>query len=323
MAVIVPPADWRLVAADTVARTFDASVSVPVDHVPWGAVAARAADGLWRAEHSRHGVLLVHAAQSRHELALACWAPPAATWTADEALDRARGWVGLHDGTPDALRDLVAEHPVLRELDRTLGPLPLSRLPGAQEAVGRALIGQLVQFREAERSTAQLARMAGTPAGGLYAWPEAARLRDLPDWSLRRRCGVSARIARALRLAAAEDVPLSAAARRSDWDHVDRRLRAIPGVGQWSSGTARLSLGDADAVPFGDYGLPGLAGHALTGGEPPSGGWTDAHLDELLAPFRPHRGRVVRLLMLGAVHGRALRPPRRAPRAALSAHRYW
>jgi len=68
-----------------------------------------------------------------------------------------------------------------------------------------------------------------------------------------------------------------------------------------------VALGDADAVSVGDYHLPNVASWHLAG--EPRG--TDERMLELLEPFRPHRGRVLRLLQVGA--GGA---PRRGPRMA-------
>ena len=68
------------------------------------------------------------------------------------------------------------------------------------------------------------------------------------------------------------------------------------------------AAGDADAVPVGDWHLPGHVGNALAG-EPRA---DDARMLELLEPFRPHRGRVLRLLVSGVAA-----PPRRAPRARI------
>ncbi len=71
---------------------------------------------------------------------------------------------------------------------------------------------------------------------------------------------------------------------------------------------AGVALGDADAVPVGDYHLPNLVSWALAG--EPRG--TDDRMLELLAPWAGHRGRVLRLLGRGVGHA-----PRYGPRLAL------
>jgi 3-methyladenine DNA glycosylase/8-oxoguanine DNA glycosylase len=87
--------------------------------------------------------------------------------------------------------------------------------------------------------------------------------------------------------------------------HLDAhaRLRAIPGVGPWTSARiAMLALGDPDAVLIGDLHLPHLVSSALAG--EPRG--SDERMLELLEPYRGHRARVVRLLMAGARSREAL-----------------
>jgi 3-methyladenine DNA glycosylase/8-oxoguanine DNA glycosylase len=85
-------------------------------------------------------------------------------------------------------------------------------------------------------------------------------------------------------------------------------LERVPGVGQWTSAeTVAVSHGDPDAVSVGDYHLKHLVVWHLTGR--PRG--SDEEMLELLEPFRPHRGRVIRLLeTLGW-------PPRFGPRMPL------
>jgi 3-methyladenine DNA glycosylase/8-oxoguanine DNA glycosylase len=74
--------------------------------------------------------------------------------------------------------------------------------------------------------------------------------------------------------------------------------------------TARLALGDPDAVSVGDFHLPNLVAWALAG--EPRG--DDARLLELLEPYRGQRGRVQVLLEAGGV-----RAPAFGPRAEIGA----
>ncbi|HWH31714.1 MAG TPA: hypothetical protein VNU01_03485 [Egibacteraceae bacterium] len=332
MPEVTPPEDWPLLFEDALACPHDPGLSVLLDHAARGAVARRDAGGtFWRAlDDDVAGPLLLAATPRGRELVIRGWssvkwageAAPAPTgWNEGDAFHLARAWVGLDD---DGWGEEVLDgHPLTRELRRRLGPLRLSSVLSVQEAVGRAVLGQLVQFREAERSAAQLVRLAGREVGGLHAWPTQRALLKLETWDLRRRCGMSMRGVAALRAAAFDDARLSRLAREHRWDEFDAVLGALPGVGVWTSAVARLALGDPDAVPFGDYHLPSLVCHALSDGAEPPGGWTDAHLAELLEPFRPQRGRVVRLLLQGAMRRQGPRPARRAPHAPLSAHRYW
>ena len=68
-----------------------------------------------------------------------------------------------------------------------------------------------------------------------------------------------------------------------------------------------ISHGDADAVAVGDYHLKNVVAWHMTGR--PRG--TDEEMMELLEPFRPHRGRVIRLLE------RAGKAPQFGPRMPL------
>ena len=77
-----------------------------------------------------------------------------------------------------------------------------------------------------------------------------------------------------------------------------RRLEAFPGVGPWTAAkVAQVALGDADAVPVGDYHLPHAVAYALEG-VPRS---TDERMLELLEPYRGHRARVIRLIGVAGI----------------------
>jgi len=89
----------------------------------------------------------------------------------------------------------------------------------------------------------------------------------------------------------------------------NRRLQAFQGVGPWTAAkVALVALGDADAVPVGDYNLPHSVGYALEG-TPRS---TDERMLELLDPYRGHRGRVIRLIGVAGIGA-----PRFGPRMPL------
>jgi hypothetical protein len=73
---------------------------------------------------------------------------------------------------------------------------------------------------------------------------------------------------------------------------------------------ARLAFGDADAVSVGDDHVPNIVAWALAG--EPRG--SDERMLELLEPYRPHRGRVQRLLEVSGIRAPAF-GPRMGPRA--------
>ena len=88
-----------------------------------------------------------------------------------------------------------------------------------------------------------------------------------------------------------------------------QRLLAFPGVGPWTAAkVAMVALGDADAVPVGDYHLKHSVGYALEG-TPRS---TDERMLELLEPYRGHRARVIRLIIAAGIGA-----PRFGPRKPL------
>jgi len=134
----------------------------------------------------------------------------------------------------------------------------------------------------------------GEPApgpSGLRLPPDPGRMAEAPYW-VYHRLHVERRRAETLRRLAA------AAARIDDLRNTDSTeaaaaLTAFPGVGVWTvSKTLSVSHGDPDQVDVGDYHLKHIVVYHLTGR--PRG--TDEEMLELLEPFRPHRGRVARLL---------------------------
>ncbi|MCL8251153.1 hypothetical protein AERO_07135 [Aeromicrobium fastidiosum] len=83
--------------------------------------------------------------------------------------------------------------------------------------------------------------------------------------------------------------------------------------GVWTAAeVGSRALGDADAVPFGDYHVAKDVGVALLGRR-----IDDVELAEVLEPWRGHRFRVVRLVGLSPLVG----TDRRGPRMARVDHR--
>jgi 3-methyladenine DNA glycosylase/8-oxoguanine DNA glycosylase len=86
-------------------------------------------------------------------------------------------------------------------------------------------------------------------------------------------------------------------------------LESLRGIGPWTINLVRGSaLGDSDAVPVGDYNLPKSVAWALTRERRAD----EDRMLELLEPFRPHRFRVLRLIVLTGE-----KAPRTRPRRAM------
>jgi 3-methyladenine DNA glycosylase/8-oxoguanine DNA glycosylase len=188
------------------------------------------------------------------------------------------------------------------------------------EALTPAIIEQKVTGQEALAGFRALVYRYGAraPESGhqveLWLQPSAETIRMVPSWAwlqmhidpARSRALVSAaRYARNLERTVEMGADGSAEA--------DRRMRALPGIGVWTSAEVRFrAFGDADAVSFGDYHVGKNIFYALTGEVVDD----DERLAELLEPWRPHRYRVQRLLELARI-ARPRHGPRMAPRTHL------
>lgn len=163
--------------------------------------------------------------------------------------------------------------------------------------------------REAWRAWRFLVGRYGEPAPGpapegMHVMPPPEVWRAIPSWDWHR-AGAEAVRARTIVNAARHAEKLERTTEESA--EADRLLRALPGIGVWTSAEVRQRAhGDPDAPSVGDFHLPGIVGYALTGQKTDDDGMLD-----LLEPFRGHRHRVVRLIELSGV-----RPPARGPRMA-------
>lgn len=228
-------------------------------------------------------------------------------------------WVltGLPDllGAGDDVAGFEPQHPVLATAWRRHEHHRFSRSGRVLEALVPSILEQKVTGKEAFGAFRALVRRHGEPAPGpgadrgLRLQPAAERLRRIPSWEWLA-MGVDPARSRAV---------VTVAGVAEAWDRTgdlaspeaDRRLRSIPGVGVWTSAEVRQrSHGDPDAVSFGDYHVAKDVGWALTGTP-----FDDDELAHYLAPWRPHRARVVALLALEGHHR-----PRRGPRMPVRTH---
>jgi 3-methyladenine DNA glycosylase/8-oxoguanine DNA glycosylase len=260
--------------------------------------------GVIRATRTPAGPATIELGRSGDRIVAEAWGPGA-----DLVLERLPAFVGLDD---DRGSFVPGHHPLVRELDRRHRGIRLGRTGAVLESLIPAVLEQKVTGTEAWRGFRGLIRRWGEPAPGphgrqgLRLQPEPAVIAGLPSYLLhplgieRRRADLVRRVAdHAARLEEIVDMTPEAA---------DARLRAIPGIGPWTSAEVRLrALGDPDAVSVGDFHLPNVVAFALAG----EIRGTDARMLELLEPWRGHRARVVRLLELSG-----LRPPAFGPRYA-------
>ncbi|MBG0828042.1 DNA-3-methyladenine glycosylase 2 family protein [Planomonospora sp. ID67723] len=211
-------------------------------------------------------------------------------------------------GAGDDLSGFAPGHEAVRRAVRRHEGLRIGRTARVLEALVPAVLEQKVVIDEARRAWRWLLARYGEPAPGpvpegMRVFPEPEVWRSIPSWDWHR-AGAEAVRARTIANAARHAAKLEAAGESAE---LDRLLRALPGVGVWTSAEVRQrSHGDPDALSVGDYHLPSLVGWSLTGQRT-----DDAGMLRLLAPYRGHRHRVSRLL---ALTGR--RPPARGPRMA-------
>lgn len=222
---------------------------------------------------------------------------------ADWALEMAPSTLGLLDEHAG----FDPDHPLVRTLHRRSPGLRLPTTGRVLDALIPAVLAQRVTGFEAKRSYRLLVEKWGEPAPGpgeLMLAPPPDAITELGYYELHV-IGVEKRRADALQRVCAHASRLDAAG-TAPVGELHTRLRAIPGVGQWTAAeVARVSHGDADAVSVGDYHLKNLVSFALA--DEPRG--TDERMLELLEPFRGHRGRVCLLL-----EGSGIAPPRYGPR---------
>jgi 3-methyladenine DNA glycosylase/8-oxoguanine DNA glycosylase len=220
----------------------------------------------------------------------------------DWVLEHAPAWCGSldDDSTFDPPNGLV------REIWRRNRGLRIPRTGLVTERLIPVILEQKVTGAEARRAYRRLCSALAEPAPGplrLFLPPDPQRVAELAYHAFHP-FGVERRRAEVLRDACRRATWLDAAADLS-LEEARSRLELLHGVGPWSvAEVARTALGDADAVSVGDYHIPSVVSWALA--REPRG--SDARMLELLETFRPHRGRVQRLLEVGGIHAPAFGP---------------
>ena len=269
---------------------------------PW----VRREDGaLWLATRTREGPATLHIARRNGTVDVRAWGQGAA-------------WAAAHApalcGEEDDDSGFNPTHPLLARLRRESRGLRMPRTHAVFEALVPTIIGQQVTSEEARESYRHLVNALGEPAPGprrLKLPPDPHSLARTPYWAFHR-FGVERRRADVI-IRAARSVKRLEETVTMDLPSAYRRLQAFPGVGPWTAAkVAMVALGDADAVPVGDYHLPHSVGYVFDG-TPRS---TDERMLELLEPYRGHRARVIRLIVEAGIAA-----PRFGPRKPLRNYR--
>ncbi|CAM3453321.1 DNA-3-methyladenine glycosylase family protein [Isoptericola cucumis] len=290
-------------------RPLDLALTLsPLRHGAGDPTFCRTPDGaIWRTSLGRSGpVTQRFVATGERSAAVQLWGPGAR-----ESAARLPDLLGEGDSTAG-----FVPPPQAQAAMRRAPGLRIPRSGRVMEALVPAVLEQKVQVVTAHRAWRWLLARRGTPApgpapAGMRVVPDARTWATLPVWEWHRagvdprRAQVVVRCARvAARLEEATTMP-SAEARA--------RLEAVSGIGVWTSAeVAQRALGDADAVSVGDFHLAAAVGWALTGERTDDDGML-----RLLAPYSPHRHRVVRLLFLD----RRAQAPRRGPRLPIPDYR--
>lgn len=203
-------------------------------------------------------------------------------------------------------------HQLVADLRRRLPAVRLNSIGRVWDLLVPSVLEQRVTSIEAHRSWHELCVRFGTPApgpapDGMFAPPTPQAIDDIPDWEWHR-AGVDLTRRRAIVAASRIAHRLEKAAELRGRAGRDL-LRTVPGIGFWTAAEiAQRAWADADAISVGDFHIPGVVGYALVGRK-----LDDAGMLEVLAPYAPHRHRVVRYLEVGGI-GKPRYGPRFAPR---------
>ncbi|WP_369373078.1 DNA-3-methyladenine glycosylase [Promicromonospora sp. Populi] len=306
-----------LTVRHTSPRRLDVGLTLgPLGHGPADPTFHRSADGsLWRTSLLRTGsVTQRFVPAGPHEVVVHLWG--------DGAREAAEALPVLL-GEDDDVTGFVAP-PQVREAHRRAAGMRIARSGRVLEALVPAVLEQRVQTVTAHRAWRWLVTRYGTPApgpapsdrpggpgGGLRVVPDARAWARIPVWDWHR-AGVDPGRARTV-VRCALVAPRLEEAGVMPRAEARARLEKVQGVGVWTSAeVAQRAFGDADAVSVGDFHLPAAVGWALAGERT-----DDAGMLRLLAPYAPHRYRVVRLLSLDGRH----RAPRRGPKLPIADYR--
>lgn len=255
---------------------------------------------LWRTALTSSGPVTYRIRQQRlDDLEIDAWGPGS-----DALIDNIRSELGAHDHP----EDFRPAHPVLERAWRQLPGLRVPRTGRPFEALVPAILEQRVVGLDAQAAWTRLVGAHGTQPPGpapkaMRVAPSPATWAKVPSWEWRR-AGVDLHRSKTAIIAARHAAKLDRAA--ADPARAYDLMSAMPGVGVWTAAqVGHRALGDADALPLGDFHLARVTGMALLGHP-----LTDREIESFYLQWRPHRYRVVRILELTSRLA-----PRRSPRA--------
>lgn len=211
-------------------------------------------------------------------------------------------WLGLHDRPEDfsSLPSFGELPERIRTAWRANPGLRLSASGQLDRHVLNAIVEQRITQTEAFRALRWILYRHGepAPASGLPAQPEGMRvyptartLAAIPTWDWHR-AGVDKSRYDAVRAYAGSAPAIARVAGTGDVTALARALNTLRGVGPWSISEALQRVcGHPDAISVGDYHLAHAVGELFTGQRT-----DDAGMLALLAPYSPHRQRVVRYM---------------------------
>lgn len=211
-------------------------------------------------------------------------------------------WLGLYD-RPEDFSSLPSFGELPERIRTAWQANPGLRLSASGQMnrhVLNAIVEQRITQTEAFRALRWILYRHGepAPASGLPAQPEGMRvyptartLAAIPTWDWHR-AGVDKSRYDAVRAYAGSAPAIARVAGTGDVTALARALNTLRGVGPWSiAETLQRVCGHPDAISVGDYHLAHSVGELLGGRRT-----DDAGMLALLAPYSPHRQRVVRYM---------------------------
>lgn len=243
-------------------------------------------DGWWLTAWTPHGSGTLRIRRTRDEVVGEAWGE-GASWLL--------GSLGAIAGLEDDPATFSTDHPLVGELHRNNPGLRFGRTGLVFDALVVAIVGQKVTGTEAASAMRGLRRAFGEPAPGprpgLSMSPDPGRMAAAPYWAYHE-LHLEKRRADVLRRAATDHKSIEALSALPPASAATV-LESYSGIGPWTvAKTIVVSHGDPDQVEVGDFHTKHIVVHHLTG----RSRGTDEEMLEMLEPFRPQRGRVVRLL---------------------------